>query len=50
MQYVQDTLFPDTDLIGSGQLRPWPAVEDEPETESAPVQAEMLPVGEEPTP
>lgn len=50
MQYVQDTLFPDTDLVGSGRPRPWPVADGEPETEAAPVQAEMLPLDEEPAP
>lgn len=48
MQYVQDTLFPDADIVGTGQPRPWPV--EEPESEVAPAQAEMLPFDEEPAP
>ncbi|GHB55997.1 hypothetical protein GCM10010331_49850 [Streptomyces xanthochromogenes] len=45
MQYVQDALFSDVDVVGSGRPRPWPV--DEPETEAPPEQAEMLPFDEE---
>lgn len=28
MQYVQDALFPDTDVVGTGRPTPWPHLDD----------------------
>ncbi|WP_432077758.1 hypothetical protein [Streptomyces sp. YPW6] len=47
MQYVQDALFPDTDVVGTG--RPFPWNPDEDTTEDIPFQVEVL-FGEEPQP
>ncbi|MYX67310.1 hypothetical protein K388_05043 [Streptomyces sp. KhCrAH-43] len=40
MQYTQDALFPDTEIVGSGQPMPWHPDEEAPET--APFQIEAL--------
>ncbi|MFE2973293.1 hypothetical protein [Streptomyces sp. NPDC059258] len=44
MQYVQDALFPDTDVVGTGQPHPWNPDEDTVEAEVRPLQIETLPV------
>lgn len=46
MQFTQDALFPDTDVVGTGRPHPWPAPEVEPQ-QTVTVQAERLPFDED---
>jgi hypothetical protein len=47
----QLALFPDTAVTGSGQPRPWPAVEPQPEPDiTADVDTGQIAFGEEDTP
>lgn len=47
MQYTQDALFPDSDIIGSGRPAPWPLVQDDEQPTPQPAQTETLPFDEE---
>ncbi|MEV7654588.1 hypothetical protein AB0O39_10500 [Streptomyces anulatus] len=44
MQYTQDALFPDTDVVGTGRPLPWHPDDDTTEAEIRPFQIETLPV------
>lgn len=41
MQYTQDTLFPDSEVVGTGKPFPWNP-DDEPVQELPPFQVEVL--------
>lgn len=41
MQYTQDALFPDTEVVGTGQPFPW-GPDDNPAEPPAPFQVEVL--------
>lgn len=46
MDTTQLALFPDTAVVGSGQPKPWPVAETEPELEAPAVDPDQLAFGD----
>lgn len=47
MQFTQEALFPDSEIVGTGQPAPWPLAQDHEQPDTQPAQAETLPFDEE---
>lgn len=47
MQFTQEALFPDSDIVGTGRPTPWPLLQGDEQPTNHAAQAETLPFDEE---